>query len=48
MNTDESIQQPAVQPTKEVTTQQLMNKLLELEKRLILIEQKLTTPLIKA
>ncbi len=46
MNTDTSIQKPVQQTGKEITNQQLLNKLLELEKKLVLIEKKLTTPLI--
>lgn len=46
MNTDTSTQQPVQQAAKEVTNQQLLNKLLELEKKLVVIEEKLTTPLI--
>jgi hypothetical protein len=46
MNTDTPVQKPVQPITKEVSTQQLMNKLLELEKKLVLIEKKLTTPLI--
>jgi hypothetical protein len=50
MNTDKSTQAttsaPVAQPAEEVTNQQLMAKLLELEKKIDLIEQKLATPLI--
>lgn len=50
MNTDKSTQAttsiPVVQPGKEVTNQQLMSKLLELEKKIDSIEHKLETPLI--
>jgi hypothetical protein len=46
MNTAIPIQKPVQQSTKEASSQQLLDKLLEIEKRLILIEKKLTTPLI--
>jgi hypothetical protein len=38
---------PVLQLEKEVTNQQLMLKLLELEKKIEVIQQKLMTPLIK-
>ncbi|HLG39381.1 MAG TPA: hypothetical protein VI461_06920 [Chitinophagaceae bacterium] len=37
---------PVMKPENEVTNQQLMLKLLELEKKIKVIEKKLTTPLI--
>jgi hypothetical protein len=50
MSTDKSIpaapSTPIVQGGKEVTNQQLMSKLLELEKKIDVIEKKLVTPLI--
>jgi len=50
MNTDKSAQTtssiPVVKLEKEITNQQLMLKLLELEKKIEVIEKKLTTPLI--
>jgi hypothetical protein len=50
MNTDKSTQPttsvPVAKPGKEVTNQQLMSKLLELEKKIDAIEHKLETPLI--
>jgi hypothetical protein len=46
MNTENMIQQPSLQQDAQPNNQQLLNKLLELEQRLILIEKKLTTPLI--
>jgi hypothetical protein len=46
MKNDTIVQKPVEQSSKEVSPQQLMAKLLELEKKLVLIEKKLTTPLI--
>ncbi len=52
MNTDKSATSelvtavPVAQPGKEITNQQLMVKLLELEKKIEGIEKKLMTPLI--
>ena len=50
MNTDKSTQPtpsiPVVQLEKEVTNQQLLSKLLELEKKITVMEEKLITPVI--
>jgi hypothetical protein len=49
MNPDKTatpVKDPVIPPAKEVTNYQLMLKLLELEKKLVSIEKKLTTPLI--
>jgi hypothetical protein len=47
MNTTDNVQKPVQPAIKEINNQQIMNKLLELEKKLELIEKKLTTPLIR-